>query len=150
MSDYAIRMIEEGRDLGGDYPRTLDDKGRLVFPVEFREAFADGLWVMVGKDRCLEAWTAEGHKHNKLEIVRKPVTSRSVRLQRSLIMAAREVELDSQHRVTLPHELRDEVGLDREILVKGNVDHVQIWDRSTYRAFLRQAGEHAAALDEQP
>lgn len=148
MNEYAIQLVDEGRDFHGDYPHTLDDKGRLVFPASFREAFAEGMYVKVGKDGCLEVWTPEGYKQEKMAMLRRSTGVRGNRYQRGLLTSARELHLDGQHRVTLPHEMRDKVDLDRELVVKGNIDHVQIWDRATFEDFMRRAEAHSADLDE--
>lgn len=148
MDAYAEQLVEERRDFGGDRTRTLDDKGRLVFPAEFRDEFTDGLWVMKGADSCVEIWTAEGHKQRKLDVIRKPMTSRANRLQRHVVTSARRLDLDSQYRVTLPQEMRSHASLDRDIVVKGNLNHVQVWDRAIFRKFDREAGGYVAEQDD--
>lgn len=148
MNEYAIQLVEEGRDLEGKYPHTLDDKGRLVFPAAFREAFADGMYVKVGTDGRLVVMTPEGHKHEKLQMLRRSTEARENRFRRGVLTDAQPLHLDSQHRVTLPQEMRRSAGLDRELMVKGNIDHVEIWDRRTFEEFMRRAEAHETDLDE--
>ena len=37
----------------GEYTHSLDDKGRIVMPVKFREGLAQGHVVTEGQERCL-------------------------------------------------------------------------------------------------
>ena len=43
----------------GTHPLSLDDKGRIILPVKFREALKDGAYVTKSLDGCLGIYTAE-------------------------------------------------------------------------------------------
>ena len=43
----------------GDYPHTLDDKGRLIMPSKFREELGKNFVVTRGMENCLFVFTEE-------------------------------------------------------------------------------------------
>ncbi|HKJ54866.1 MAG TPA: hypothetical protein VJ978_02665 [Nitriliruptoraceae bacterium] len=147
MTTYRERLIEEGRDFQEVVYYSLDAKGRFVFPTAFRDEFADGLFVAQGLDRCLDVWTREGYGQQKLMAARLPVGSREARQMRRVVMSVHQLDMDGQHRVTLPKKLRREMGLDREITIVGNLDHLEIWDRSVYRAYMDEATTSLSTFD---
>ena len=48
------------------------------------------------------------------------------------------VELDRQGRVRIPQELVELVGLGREVVLLGVQDHLELWDRQRWEAYLAQ------------
>ena len=40
-----------------------------------------------------------------------------------------DAELDSAGRVTLNQALIEHAGIDREVVIVGNLDHLEVWDR---------------------
>ena len=58
---------------------------------------------------------------------------------------AHEFVPDSQGRVAVPNKLREYAGLERETVVVGGIDHVEIWDAQRFRE--REAEGIAAIRD---
>ena len=52
--------------------------------------------------------------------------------------SSEEVKLDAQGRVTIPQRLRDVVGIDKEVVVLGVRDRMEIWDRGDLRRATRR------------
>ena len=52
---------------------------------------------------------------------------------RSFFAGATEFVPDKQGRVAVPPKLRDYAHLDREVVVVGSFDHIEIWDAETHR-----------------
>jgi len=57
-------------------------------------------------------------------------------IQRYFFSGASEAELDKQGRVMVPSSLGEFAGLGKEVVVAGIHDHLEIWDRATWRAHL--------------
>jgi MraZ protein len=49
--------------------------------------------------------------------------------------SSEEARLDGQGRVTIPVRLREAVGIDKEVVVLGVRDRMEVWDRETYDGY---------------
>jgi len=119
----------------GTHDHTLDDKNRLTLPAKFRESFAAGLVVARGFEGCLRAFRREdwdGHVESRLAPL-DPLSKETRRIQRFYFANATESELDKQGRVMIPGKLLELAGISKEVVVVGMRDHVEIWDRETWR-----------------
>jgi MraZ protein len=122
----------------GEYEHTLDDKNRLTLPARFREAFAGGCIVTRGMDGCLVVYTRDGWERFvavRLEGL-DPFSREARQMIRFLFAGAAEAEPDRQGRIMLPPALTKHARLTREVVVAGVRDHVEIWDRATWRMHL--------------
>ena len=132
----------------GEYEHTLDEKNRLTLPAKFREAFGDGVVVTRGMDGCLYAY-GRGDFDRLADRVRSldPLSRESRVMQRHFFSAASLAEPDKQGRIMIPGALLESAGLRREVVVAGVYDHLEIWDRATWRAHLEEvegSAEHVA------
>ena len=133
----------------GEYEHTLDDKNRLTLPARFRQAFAEGVVVTRGMDGCLFAYTREDWDRlvqSRLATL-DPLSQEGRRMQRFFFSGAAETELDKQGRVGLPAALLQHAKLDRDVVVAGVHDHLEIWDRDAWRRELAEvegSAEHVA------
>ena len=118
----------------GEYKHTIDDKNRLTLPARFRGALAEGIVVTRGLDECLYAYTPPAWVR-LVEQRLSPLntfTKEGRQMQRFFYAAAVETELDKQGRVTLPPTLLRRARLEREVVVAGVNDHLEIWDRAAW------------------
>ncbi len=133
----------------GEYDHTIDDKNRLTLPARFRQAFTNGIVVTRGMDGCLFAYTPEDWDrlvHSRLATL-DPLRKEGRRMQRFFFAGATETELDKQGRVGLPAALLQHAKLDRDVVVAGVHDHLEIWDRDAWRRELAEvegSAEHVA------
>jgi MraZ protein len=132
----------------GEYEHTLDDKNRLTLPARFREAFGGGVVVTRGMDGCLYAYTREdfGRLVERMRTL-DPLSREARVINRHFFSGATDAELDKQGRVMIPAALLASGGLQREVVVAGVNDHVEIWDRATWRTHLEEvegSAEHVA------
>jgi MraZ protein len=124
----------------GEYEHTLDDKNRLTLPAKFRQAFADGIVITRGMDGCLFAYTPSAWQQfvaGRLEGL-NPLSKEARQISRFMFAGASEAELDKQGRVMVPAALISHARLEREVVVAGVRDHVEIWDRAAWRAQLEE------------
>jgi len=119
----------------GEYDHALDDKNRLAIPARFRAAFADGIVVTRGLDGCLYAYTRlDWQKLVDGRLAELDMLSEAGRLiLRHFFSGATEAELDKQGRVGIPTALIESAKLGKEVTVAGVYDHLEIWDRQTWR-----------------
>ena len=124
----------------GEYEHTIDDKNRLTLPARFRQAFAEGIVVTRGMDGCLFAYTQTNWDNlvqSRLATL-DPLSKEGRRMQRFFFSGAAEAELDKQGRVSLPAALLQHAKLERDVVVAGVHDHVEIWSRDAWRRELAE------------
>ena len=120
----------------GEHDHTIDEKNRLTLPARFRNSFAGGVVLTRGIDRCLAVYPRDewerslGARIGELEGLSRD----DRRLQRFFFASAAEADLDGQGRLMVPAALMKHAGLGREVTVAGVYDHLEIWDRATWRA----------------
>src|SRR5215212_508266 len=122
----------------GEYEHTIDDKNRLTLPAKFRQAFDEGLVLTRGIERCLHAYPRSEWAATVESRLREldPLSKEGRVIQRYFFSGAAEAELDKQGRVMVPSSLGDFAGLGKEVVVAGIHDHLEIWDRASWRAHL--------------
>jgi MraZ protein len=124
----------------GEHEHTIDEKNRLTLPAKFRQAFAAGVVLSRGLDSCLEAYP-RGEWQDAVEErlrVLDPLSRQTRVMRRFFFSGAAEGELDKQGRVIVPATLANHAGIDRDVVVAGVRDHLEIWDRATWRAHLKE------------
>jgi len=129
----------------GEYEHTIDDKGRITLPAKFREHFKSGIVITRGMDKCLYAYTpAEWQTlvQNQLGQL-NPFSPDSRRLQRFFFSGAAETKPDKQGRVMLPPAPSQRAALERDVVIAGVYDHLEIWDRSAWQAQMKEIEEQA-------
>jgi MraZ protein len=132
----------------GEYEHTIDDKNRLTLPARFRQAFADGVVLTRGMDGCLYVYP-RGEFERLVERVGTldPLGREARTMQRFFFAGATDQELDKQGRLVVPAALCKHAGLEREVVVAGIHDHLEVWDRAAWRAQMNEvegSAEHVA------
>lgn len=136
--------------LVGTYTPKLDDKGRLILPAKFRDAFAGGLVMTRGQERCLYVFSERAFEEFASRVQQAPVSSRQARdFTRLLLSGAHQERPDSQHRVTIPQILRDYAGLDRDLTVIGAGSRVEIWSTKAWDEYYAEVESAYASTEEE-
>ena len=119
----------------GEFEQRLDEKNRVTIPARLRDRFADGVFLARGFDRCLSVYTRDGWERFVAEQTgRLDTFSRQGRqLERFLFSGGAEAEMDRQGRVPVPTPLLKHARLDKNIVVAGVRDRLEIWDRDAWR-----------------
>ena len=115
---------------------SLDDKGRLSVPVEWRgEAFEKRFLVMPSSDGCLRIYPAsflgrEMEKLSSLGATSADARRKSLEKLASVIQAA---EPDQQGRIMIREKFRHHAGLGRQAVLVGRLDHFEVWDPKKWK-----------------
>ncbi len=133
----------------GEFEHTVDDKNRLTLPARFRDAMSDGVVITRGMDGCLYAYPRADWLERFQSRVADldPLSSEGRKLQRHFFSGAAEAEPDKQGRIMIPAALLRYAGLERDVVVAGIHDHLEVWDRETWRRELNEvegSAEHVA------
>lgn len=125
----------------GTFEHSLDDKGRVVLPSTFRDRLAVKGFLSQF-DRCLGLWTEEGFADVAQRLTERIRAGEAPQeAMRAFAANAHEVRPDSQGRITIPQRLRDFAGLERDAVVIGAIDRVEIWDAARWADQADQADE---------
>jgi len=134
----------------GTYTPKLDDKGRLILPAKFREAFAGGLVVTRTQDRALAVYPKETFEALMAPVSSAPTTVKQVRDYQRMMSAGASFEVpDRQGRVTIPPILRAYAGLERDVVVIGAMNRAEIWDAQAWQRYSAESEAGFADLDEE-
>ena len=133
----------------GTHTPKLDEKGRLILPAKYRDELAEGLVITRFQERCLAIWPVSTFAE-LVQGVRGASSSQQVRdYQRMLASGASDETPDKQGRVTVPAHLRTYAGLDRDCVVVGAINRVEIWDAAAWQAYEASKESAFADLDDE-
>jgi MraZ protein len=134
----------------GTHTPKLDDKGRFFLPAKFREELNGGLVITRQPDRCLGIFTPAAYQAVADRMIAGSSSLAKVRsVQRMFASGAEPSAPDGQGRVTVPEHLRSYAGLEREIVVIGALDHLEVWDAKAWAAYAAAQEEAFAEMDEE-
>jgi MraZ protein len=120
----------------GEYRHAIDEKGRLIIPSKFREELGVPFVITRGLDNCLFAYPQTEWKQLEEKLKSLPFTRADARaFTRFFFSGAIEAELDKQGRVTLPANLRQYAKLEKECVVIGVSNRVEIWSGESWEAY---------------
>jgi MraZ protein len=128
----------------GHYDHSLDAKNRLSLPAKFRAAFSSGVVLAKDAEPCVAVWAPQRHESiiERALAGRNPLGSEYKKIARFFQANSFELELDAAGRVTLPAPLLAHAGIDKEVVVAGVGDHLEVWGRERWQ-------DEQAALDAQ-
>ena len=119
--------------LMGEYNHTLDAKGRIIIPAKLRDQLGDVFVVSKGLDGRLFAFPSSEWEKLVNKIQALPLTDKNARkFSRYLLAGASETELDKQGRALLPQTLREAAGLEKDVVLCGVGNRLEIWAKETW------------------
>lgn len=133
----------------GRHTHSIDDKGRLALPARFREELGDGVVVTRGFDACLLVYPLAAWRPLAERVSALSIGDPDARVLRRMLFAhATDLQLDRQGRILVPADLRTWSGLEREAIVVGMHDYVEIWTPSGWEAQDAIAEREGATIAE--
>jgi len=128
----------------GEHHYSLDDKGRVVLPLKFRRALGDTVVVTRGLDECVAVYAPAEWVKNEKKLRALPVSRRD--FARFMLSSAEDIELDKQGRVSIPQHLREYAKIDREAVVVGMGNRLEIWGLANWKRYIAEVQAKAPAL----
>jgi transcriptional regulator MraZ len=127
----------------GTFEYALDAKHRLTVPAKFRAALAGGVVlaasaeVTPGSPRSVSIWTPEGYEAFTSQTLSglNPSSPKARELKRFFFNSSFDAELDSANRLMIPPPLMRYAGLDKEVIVTGSGECIEIWNRKSYDGY---------------
>ena len=119
---------------------SLDGKGRISVPARHRDALAalssNQLTLTQHPVGCLLVFPRPAWEGFRAQLLGLPMEADGWR--RFFVGSAVDVEVDSAARLLVPPELRGAVGLDKDVLLLGMGQRLELWDASRYAAHQAQ------------
>ncbi|NLM12574.1 MAG: division/cell wall cluster transcriptional repressor MraZ [Epulopiscium sp.] len=133
----------------GEYQHTIDAKGRLIVPAKFREELGDVFVITKGLDNCLFVYPYFEWKIFEEKLKKLPLTSGNARkFVRFFLAGAVECSVDKQGRILIPNNLRTYSGLEKDVILIGVSNRVEIWSKENWEAYNNDEDFDANVLAE--
>ena len=119
----------------GEYNHTIDPKGRVIIPAKFRENLGSQFVITKGLDGCLygypyDTWEEVGKNFQESMKANKEAR----KFSRFFFASASSCDIATQGRILIPANLRDYAGLKKDVVLAGNLTHIEIWDKDKWDA----------------
>jgi len=130
----------------------IDHKGRLSVPASMRREAGrqkplGSFFLVAGFEGCLSLYSPEDWKRVEERLRRLPMGDRRGRaFARAFLMDASKVTVDAQGRVTIPPALMHRAGLDKEAVLHGQVDRIEIWNPDRLKHVVAETDGRLEAL----
>lgn len=130
--------------LVGEYRHKLDAKGRVSLPSDFRKSLPKNLKVtQAPKDTCLFVFEADAFDAWVESLFDakggyNPADRMHERARRLLNSRAADVEIDSAGRISISADLRNYAEFEKEVVIVGNGDHMEIWNAKRWDEFVNE------------
>jgi|SRR5690625_2578418 len=133
----------------GEFQHNIDQKGRIIVPSKFREGLGDRFVVTRGLDKCLFAYPMDEWKELEKKLKKLPLTKKDARaFTRFFFSGAVECELDKQGRINIPQTLRQYASLEKECVVIGVSERIELWSSETWTDYVTESEESFADIAE--
>jgi transcriptional regulator MraZ len=133
----------------GTHTPKLDDKGRLILPAKFRDELADGLVITRFQERCLAIWPISSFVDMTKTVRSASSSQQDIRdYQRMLASGASDETPDKQGRITIPPHLRSYAALDKDCVVVGAIDRVEVWNAAAWEQYSAEKESAYADLNQ--
>jgi len=122
----------------------LDAKGRLAIPTRYRVELQESCECQmivtvavddrcVGEGGCLWLYPLPEWEKLELTISKLPTLNKMAgKLRRFLIGNASECEMDAQGRLLLPEKLRKFAGMEKHVVLVGQLNKFEIWNETAW------------------
>lgn len=144
----------------GTYDHTVDSKGRVSLPAKHRKELPDEVVVVpvpnedfgkalyVFSDEAYDKWVDSFFKSDEEGGGFNQRSKKHIAMRRYLDASAEQVAIDSVGRVKLSQKQCEKVGIEKDVAIVGQNDHIEIWDAQTYEDYMNSIDPFAAFLED--
>lgn len=131
----------------GEYKHSIDAKGRLAMPAKLRDELGERFTVTKGLDGCLAVYPEKEWEALEDRIRGLGNGEKARRVKRYYFANAYDAQLDAQGRILIPAGLREFAGLQKDVVVIGQLDHAEIWNSEKWRIYNEAIDAESVAAD---
>ena len=133
----------------GEFNHSIDEKGRLIIPAKLRDDLGENFVICNGLEGCLFVYSQEEWSKFVAELETLPRMSKDARIyKRYFFGSASEGTFDKQGRFLVPTRLRKSANLEKDVVLVGVQDHVEIWDKALWEEQSMVSEEELDAIAE--
>lgn len=130
----------------GEYNHTLDEKDRFILPAKFRDKIKGfenkKFYLTRGLDGCLFMFHSTVWQGLEEKLKGLPFTKGQSRaFNRMYFSGAQEIEVDAQGRISVPDYLKEFAKIERDIMIIGVADRIEIWGKKSWADYYKQNEE---------
>jgi MraZ protein len=115
------------------FAHAFDAKGRITVPAEWREApFESRLFILPSSETCLRVYPASWFGRLQERVAELKSGDPSRQGLENLASRAQNAAFDQQGRIMVKEGFRRAVGLKKDAMLVGRLDHFQIWDKASW------------------
>ncbi len=122
---------------------TLDSKGRLTVPAQFKDILVTAeqgkLVVCKNIERSLQLFPASVWARYEAKL--RALDDSHAAVKRRFIGSANELAIDNGSRILIPPELREWAGLERDVIFMGMGSRFELWDKAKLDAHEAESEE---------
>lgn len=135
--------------LMGEFHHTIDSKGRVIMPAKFRADLGDTFILTRGMDGCLFGYPMAKWQEIEQKLDSLPLNKKDARaFVRFFYSAATENEVDKQGRINIATPLFKFAKLQRNCVIVGVSDRIEIWDEARWEEVNQEAEENFDEISE--
>jgi len=134
----------------GEYRHSIDSKKRLAVPSKFRNELKSKVVITRGLDKCLFVYPLKVWEELAKKLGSLPVGESTTRsFIRIMLAGAVDVEIDKQGRVLVPDYLKDYAGFNKNVVIAGLYNRLEIWDEKKWNIYKKSAEKNTDEIAEQ-
>lgn len=105
--------------------------------------------VTRGLDKCLFLYTKAEWQKLAEQLANLPISQANTRAFARLMLAgAMDVELDRQGRIILPDYLRKYAGLEKQVILAGLYNRLELWDELAWEGYTKDTEKSSGDIAE--
>lgn len=133
----------------GEYHHSIDEKGRIIIPSKFRNELGESFVVTRGIENCLFVYSLPEWQKIVTKLKSLPFTKKDARnFTRFFLSGATTVEFDKQGRINISTPLASYANLEKECVVVGVNDRLEIWSLDSWNKFFEDNQENLSDIAE--
>ena len=135
--------------LMGEYNHSLDAKGRVILPADFRVELGESFIITKGLDNCLFIYPQSEWEQLSVKLRQLPLAKTEARaFVRFFFAGARQVELDKQGRFLIPAILRQHASLKKDAVLIGVSNRIEVWSKDEWLKYNEEITPSVSAIAE--
>ena len=135
--------------LMGEYMHTIDAKGRVILPADFRSELGESFIITKGLDSCLFIYTMTEWENLSTKLKQLPLAKAEARaFVRFFFSGARRLECDKQGRFLVPAALRAHAKLQKDVVLIGISSRIELWSREEWNRYNEEINPSVSSIAE--